>query len=164
MKTRFIAISTLLILSLFSLNIMAQNGPRQDFPNGERNFEKGDWLPGLTDEQKDAIKEIRLEGMKQQLPLKNKKDELKAQLKTEMTADQPNETKINNLIEEIGKIDIDKQKIRAKSRLEIRKLLNEEQRLVFDMRMERKGSERGDRAKMNRPHRGMKGAPQAEEE
>ncbi len=154
MKTRSIAISTLLILSLFSLNIMAQNGPRQGFPKGERNFEKGDWLPGLTDEQKDAIKEIRMEGMKQQLPLKNKKDELKARLKTEMTADQPNETEINDLIEEIGKIDIDKHKIRTKNRLEIRKLLNDEQRLVFDMRAEHRHPGKDRPGKMQRPHRG----------
>ncbi len=160
MKTRFIAISTLLILSLFSLNIMAQSGPRQDFPRGERNFEKGDWLPDLSDDQKDAIKEIRLEGMKQQLPLKNKKDELKAQLKTEMTADQPNEARINELIEEMGKIDIDKHKIRAKNRLEIRKLLNEEQRLIFDMRAEHRRPGQDRPGKMKRPNRGPRGAQQ----
>ncbi len=161
MKTRFIAISTLLILSLFSLNIMAQNSPRQNSPKAERNFEKGDWLPGLTDEQKDAIKEIRLEGMKQQLPLKNKKDELNAQLKTQMTADQPNEARINELIEEIGKIDIDKHKIRAKNRLAIRQLLNDEQRLVFDMRAEHRRPGQDRAAKMKRPHRGQKGGQQA---
>ncbi|RMH64459.1 MAG: periplasmic heavy metal sensor, partial [Calditrichaeota bacterium] len=77
-------------------------------------------------------KAIRLDGMKQTMPLRNKIQELRAQLHTLQTKEAVNLKKVNALIDQIGDLKTQIMKIRAAHRQQIRALLTEEQRIIFD--------------------------------
>lgn len=90
-------------------------------------------IPGLTDEQKTKIEALRLTFMKELLPLKNLLAEKEARLRTLTTGDKIDLTAANAVIDEIAAIHAQIQKLKLAHRMEVRKLLNDEQKLWFDM-------------------------------
>ncbi len=121
-------------------------------------------IPNLTDEQKAKIKELKIANMKVMLPLKNKIGEKRAHLRTLITAENIDMKAINKTIDEIGSIRTEMIKKKIANRMEIRKLLTEEQRLFFDtkvMRFENKrmhkdrGRKRMDRERFFPEHPGQ---------
>ncbi|OYT12384.1 MAG: hypothetical protein B6I18_00790 [Bacteroidetes bacterium 4572_112] len=90
-------------------------------------------IPDITDDQKAKIKTIRTESMKQMLPLKNEMNVLKAEKRALCTAEEVNIKAINKKIDAQSKIKADIMKLRAKARQDIRALLTDDQRIVFDM-------------------------------
>lgn len=108
-------------------------------------------LPNLTDEQKEQIKAIRLNGQKEALPLRNELMEKKARLRTLTTSEDYNENSVNNTIDEISELEASLMKLRQNHRQEVREILTEEQRIIFDS-----ASQRGKR-KGNNDQRGKRG-------
>jgi Spy/CpxP family protein refolding chaperone len=96
-------------------------------------------IPDLTDEQKAQLDKMQVEHMKIMQPMHNKMNEKQAVLHTLETADQADMPKINSLIEEMGKLRIEMMKERVKHHQDVRKILNEKQRLYFDKSMHRCG-------------------------
>ncbi|MBI5219308.1 MAG: Spy/CpxP family protein refolding chaperone [Bacteroidia bacterium] len=90
-------------------------------------------IKGLTDEQKEKIKKMRVANRKEMMQYKNQLAEKKAHLKTLETTDNPDMTSINKTIDEMGAVKTEMLKKQAAHKQEIRKLLNDEQRLQFDM-------------------------------
>jgi Spy/CpxP family protein refolding chaperone len=86
----------------------------------------------LTDEQKAKIEEIKLASGKESLQRQNKMSELEAQLTTALSQDKVDKNKVNNLIDEIGKLRTDSRKARVADHLKIRELLTEKQKIIFD--------------------------------
>lgn len=91
-------------------------------------------LPDLTNEQKEAIKKREVSFLKGLVEKQNQIRAKEAKLKALTTAESPNMSAIHTMIDEIGKIKADIAKNRIQTDMDIRKLLNEEQRLVFDTR------------------------------
>ena len=91
-------------------------------------------LPGITDEQLEKIDAIRLNTMKKNQQLQNQLGEKRAQLRTYSTSDQVDMSAINQTIDKIAAIRSELMKNRLASNQEIRNLLNEDQRVVFDSR------------------------------
>lgn len=89
-------------------------------------------LPGITPEQTEQIDALRLKGMKQTQQLRNELGEKQARLRTLSTSDKPDQNTINKTIDEIAAIKANIQKNRMATHQEIRKLLNDDQRIVFD--------------------------------
>lgn len=143
MKTiqTFIAISVVFLLVLSVNGLQAQ-------PQGKGNLACAKGIPDLSEEQQAKIDKIHVDLAKETLPLKNLLNEKKAHLKTLTSAEKVNETEVNATIDEIGKLKTDIMKKQTASRLEIRNLLNEEQRVMFDMR--RGGPHGGGKGKMHR--------------
>lgn len=108
-------------------------------------------LPNLTEEQKEQIKAIKLDGQKEALPLRNEMMEKKARLRTLTTSEDYNEKSVNNTIDEIAELEATLMKLRQNHRQEVREVLTEEQRIVFDS-----ASQRGKR-KGNNDQRGKRG-------
>lgn len=108
-------------------------------------------LPNLTEEQKEQIKAIRLNGQKEALPLRNELMEKKARLRTLTTSEDYNEKSVNNTIDDISELEASLMKLRQNHRQEVREILTEEQRIVFDS-----ASQRGKR-KGNNDQRGKRG-------
>lgn len=104
----------------------------------------------LSDEQKQKMKDIRFKTEKEVLPLKNQLAEKKARLKTLTTVDKPDMNEINKTIDEMSALRSQIEKKRVASKMEVRSLLTDEQRLLFDM----KGDMRG---KHMKKHDGNKG-------
>jgi len=89
-------------------------------------------VPDLTDSQKDKMKTLHVDHMKAIQPLQNEIGEKQARLRTLQTADKVNMSEINTLIEDIGRTRTEMMKLRAAHHQEIRSLLTEEQRVIFD--------------------------------
>jgi len=111
----------------------AQNGPR--YGEGRQGFGPGPFnLPGLTEDQKEQIETLRAENLKIMLPLRNTLQEKKARLMTLQSAEKADMKAINGLIDEISTIKTQMAKQRATHHQQIRSVLSDEQRVVFDSR------------------------------
>ncbi|MBE0662901.1 MAG: Spy/CpxP family protein refolding chaperone [Bacteroidales bacterium] len=91
-------------------------------------------LPGLTEEQSEKMDALRLKNIKENQELRNQLGEKQAQLRTLKTADQPDMNAINNTIDEMAVLRGGMHKNQAATHQEIRKLLTEEQKILFDSR------------------------------
>jgi Spy/CpxP family protein refolding chaperone len=87
----------------------------------------------LTDAQKEEFKKGMLALHKQMQPLKNQLGEAAAHQKTLMTAEKTDLAAIDKNLDKIGAIKTEMAKLQAKSRLEMRAQLTDEQKLMFDM-------------------------------
>lgn len=144
-------LATLILTGLFLLTVgtsMAQKGAgmmerkmdRSETPGFHQQYMM---IPDLTEEQKEQIKELRVDQMKKMTQLRNQLTEKRAALSTLQTQDNPNMEEINTTIEEMGQIRISMHKEQAAHHQEIRKLLTEEQKAYFDAhRMKKRGNHR----------------------
>lgn len=89
----------------------------------------------LTEEQQAAFKNIRLEKLKTVNPLKNKLKELQAKKHTLMSAEKINSRDINKIIDQMSNIKENIAKANIKQRIEMRKHLTAEQKMMFDKKM-----------------------------
>lgn len=91
-------------------------------------------IPNLTDEQKEKIQslgqEMRRNGINQNTQIKEKR----ARLQSLTTAENPDMAEINEIIEDIGALRTQLQKERVAFQMQVRDLLDEEQKLFFDSR------------------------------
>ncbi|MCT4639016.1 MAG: Spy/CpxP family protein refolding chaperone [Bacteroidales bacterium] len=104
----------------------------------------------LTDQQKEDIKKLRLEHIKDMTPLKNKLNENRAKHRTLMSADKVDMNAINKNIDEFTSIKNKMMKLKAKHKQSVRKLLTEEQRIMFDSKAGKMHHRKG-RGGMNHP-------------
>jgi len=159
MKTRILSI--LIVASFFiSTEIIAQPNKVQkqggpEFDRNEMMKKRGDRKMGefrnfFTEEQKEQMKELRLETAQKIKPLKNELGELMAHQRSLTTADNSDLKAINKNIDKMAEIKTEIAKIMAAQHQQVRSLLSEEQLVKFDSR---KGK-RGPRHSMNGWNRG----------
>lgn len=99
---------------------------------------------GLNEDQKAKMEKLKTTKLKNILPLRNQIAEKKAHLNTLMTTEKVDMNEINKTIDEMGTLKIQIAKIDAMFKQEVRKILTDEQRLKFDMKMiSRKGPHQG---------------------
>ena len=158
---RLIKVVMTLTMMVLVINVTsAQQGPRQ---GNSRGYGQGAGegkevrMSGLdlTDEQQEQMRSMRVKTQKELLPIKNKLGENKAKMKTLSTVDNVDLKAINKLIDESSKLEASMAKLQMANHQEIRKLLTDEQRVMFDsrdFRGGRKGFERG-----QRHHQGRQG-------
>lgn len=142
MKTRILIV--LMMAALFVSSVTMAQNPEQK----NRRIDQNDMMKrqemrqdfgrdlALTDEQKEAMKKIRLETAKEVKPLKNELRELQAHQQTLATADNADMKAIYKNIDKMAEVKTKMEKIRAKQRQDIRSLLTEEQRLKMDQRID----------------------------
>lgn len=124
MKTKLLAtISIALFLSVASFAQNAQPAPGTG---------KKATAIGLNEEQKTKIKGIKMSAYKEMQPLKNQLGELKAKQKSLTTSDRIDMNAINQNIDEMEKIKSKIEKINVASRIQVRALLTDEQKMWFD--------------------------------
>ncbi len=137
-KIKVISLFILTMLILNSTSLTAQ--PRQgNFgKQGKRsgNCLKGccQSIPGLSDEQQDQIKTLRTDHWKETKSLKNEIREKKAKLRTLRTSDDVDMDEIYELIEDISSLKMNVAKKREAHRQDVRELLTDEQKMLFDER------------------------------
>jgi Spy/CpxP family protein refolding chaperone len=86
----------------------------------------------LTEEQKEEMKSLRLERLKSMTQFKNQQDELKASLATAMSVKDVEVKSVHKLIDQLGKIELEKAKSDVRHQQNIRNILDEEQKVYFD--------------------------------
>ena len=110
------------------------------------------FLQKLDDSQREELKKMQLEQMKERTRIHHQLKEKRAKLELLQTADKPDMKEINKTIDEITVIQAQKMKMEAANRQKVRSMLTEEQRVYFDAR-----SAQGDRMRepqMKRPSGG----------
>lgn len=90
------------------------------------------WIPDLTEEQETQIASLRTAHLKDVQPLRSEIKINKAKIDALMIQDVPDSKAIDQLIEANGKLRTEIQKKSAAHRLEVRKLLTDEQKVLFD--------------------------------
>lgn len=133
-----------LLIMLVSIEAYAQRGPRYEqrmerFSEGQierPGFGPGFCrnLPGITSEQIEKIDALRLKNMKENQQLRNELGEKRARMRTLSSADNPDMKAIEKLIDEMSAIRAKMHKNMARTHQEIRNVLTEEQRVMFDNR------------------------------
>jgi len=153
MKTRFLFIA-LFFFSVNSIhaqpgNKMGNNRNREDFrPRFEQNdpgdqFERMAIFLELTDEQKIKIEALQTPHMKKMIAFRNQLGEKQAQKRTLMSADKPDQKKLNALVDEVSKIRSNQEKERISHGIEVKTLLTDKQKVKFDMMQQRQGKKGG---------------------
>lgn len=151
MKNLKINSIVLALVMLVSLSANAQQGKQNQLKAGTQvsnqknctqNGKKGFNLD-LSEEQKTQMETLRFSLQKSMLPLKNELGEKKAKMKTLSTAEKADMKAINTLIDEMGAIKTQMAKQKASHKQEVRKILTEEQRIIFDSHKGRKGKGKG---------------------
>ena len=106
----------------------------------------GGWKASLTDEQNTKISKLKLDYKKEKYPLKAKMKQAKIELALLMTSDKPSQKAINKKIDQLVKLKKEKLLLKANHQIAVRKILNDEQRVKFDMKILKKayhGNKRG---------------------
>ncbi|MCK4922521.1 MAG: Spy/CpxP family protein refolding chaperone [Bacteroidales bacterium] len=86
----------------------------------------------LTEEQQEQMKDLRLEHQNNVMTIKNEMGVLAAEQKVLMSGDDQNLNDINKKIDEMQVLRTDLLKMSVKHRLEVRDLLTDEQKVLFD--------------------------------
>lgn len=147
LKTSVAALSLLVLLGMFMVFQPAHaQKHRRDTLLGKEHS-----LPNLTPDQKSKLKTLRLNLKKESLPLRNQIREKEARLKTLETAPKSDLPAIHATLGEIHDLRLKMARLRASTKQEIRGLLTEEQRILFDTRNNgKKGRKNGSDAKRHR--------------
>ncbi len=140
MKKQIIkSMAFILFLSIIGMNMnaVAQHGKanckkQQSF---QMQQHQDCMIPDLTEDQKQKMEKLRIKFHKETLQIKNELNEKSARLKTLMSAEKVNMDDINKTVEETGAIKTRLMKAKVAHKQEVRKLLNEKQRLMFDSKM-----------------------------
>ena len=128
---------------------MGNDRNRDDFrPRFEQNdpgdrFEQMAKRLELTDEQKTKIEALQTPHMKKMIAFRNQLGEKQAQKRTLMSAEKPDQKKLNALVDEISNIRADQEKERISHGIEVKSLLTDKQKLKFDMMQQRQGKKGG---------------------
>lgn len=164
MKTRIL--SLIIVVSFFiSTALIAQpNKEKKSWSSDAQKKEmmkkrddrgKSEFQNFFTEEQKEQMKKLRLETVKNVKPLKNELGELMARQQTLSTADKADLKAINKNIDEMSELKADIAKIMAAQHQQIRSLLTEEQLVKFDSMKGKRGHRQGmEREDARRPGRG----------
>jgi len=102
-------------------------------------------MTSLDDKQREEIRKIRTEQMKERTQMRALLNEKRARLEVLQIADKPDMKEINKVIDEIASIQVQEMKAMAANRQKIRSLLTEEQRVYFDAHIANRGMERANR-------------------
>jgi len=121
------------IMAISGLSLSAQNGQGRNFNNTTQTQNRLVYLD-LTEAQQVQAKTFYTEMQKQSTPLRADMQEKQAQLNKLMIADPSNEKDIYAKVDEIAHIRLDLQKIRINSKLQMRAILDADQKVLFDAR------------------------------
>jgi Spy/CpxP family protein refolding chaperone len=133
--------------------------PRAKANNGlEENLD-------LTESQKEALNTIRLRQTKIMTSSRNELDIKMAQLKAAISTDKPDMKQIDEFTSSIGKLKADQFESRINTAIEIRKLLDDEQKIKFDQMASQMLRSNGvERMRQSRHRRYHRGVPQQEKD
>lgn len=133
-------------MGLMTLGAIAQSqrdqrGERKGNHEREHNRERGMAMLNLTDAQKEQMKLLRLEHAK---ATKSDQQTLKlkmVELSNLVANDDPENKEVNKLTDEIGSLRTSLFKAQIAHRIEVRSILDEEQKIKFDKTKLRRGPE-----------------------
>jgi Spy/CpxP family protein refolding chaperone len=143
--------STIAMLVMVASMGFAQDGPAAEKPHGKHRAML-DQIPDLTEDQRTQIVEIRENSKKQMRPQRDQLKKIRMQLMEMKTDENPDQAKINALIDEQTKLKGDMLKTRTEAELKVRSILTPEQQNAMDSmrkeKQEKRQKQRGERKSM----------------
>ena len=143
LKTLVITIPLLLAGTAMPTTALAVDG-RHHMMGGQHG--SSHWKNTLSDEQKNKLRVLKLKKKKQIIPLKLKIKQARVELAMLTGNDKPKQAAIDKKIGEIVKLKQKKMQLKAKHKIAVRKLLNSNQKVMFDLRLLKK-AKKGKRCK-----------------
>jgi Spy/CpxP family protein refolding chaperone len=134
-------VAIVVVLGL-SLSVMAQQHYRKQMPQRSMMAHSSMQLLDLTEKQKDQIKEIRLAHMKDVQPLKDEVKINRVTVDVLLKADEPDMKKIVSIVEANGKLLTQIQVKNIDQTINVRGLLTDEQKIIYDAHSERMNKRR----------------------
>ncbi|MBT3207053.1 MAG: hypothetical protein HN704_01210 [Bacteroidetes bacterium] len=134
MKNQKIKLFSSLVLISFmfiSMSIYAQSGQKSNKGKCSKDISK--IIPDISEKQEAQIEELKTPHMKKMLSIRNKMKENQVKLEILETADVADMNELYKCIEEIGKVNVELMKLMANQKQDIRKILTEDQRIIFDL-------------------------------
>ena len=145
-KSRKLSYVLVVAMLFTSVTLSAQQARRGDgehhHPHMERNEsgQKGvqqrgtgrPHIPDLTEEQKEQLHGFKVEMDKKALPLQNELGEKEARLRTLTTSESYNASAVEDLIEELGEVKTELEKLKVGQIQKIKSILTEEQLVAFN--------------------------------
>lgn len=116
----------------------------------------------LSDAQKKTMQELRLQHHKELVPLRSDLELLEIDLKSAMTAEKVDLTRINGLVDKIARARAEIEKKQIALRFKLRDQLTPEQRKIWDQRIGRRGERLGRHGMEGRAPRMGRGADRLE--
>lgn len=102
----------------------------KEFRKMEKDGHRG--LPDMTEEQKEKVKELKTSFLKEISPVENELKEKEARLNTLSAAEKVDKKAIEKTVKEIGELKTKMMLAREFHKQDVRAILTEEQRVVFD--------------------------------
>jgi Spy/CpxP family protein refolding chaperone len=131
----------ILVLGL-SLSAMAQPNRKGNMAHRPMTVKSGLQMLDLTQEQKDQIKEIHLAHMKDVQPLRDEVKINRVTVDALLKRDDPDMKEIVSLVEANGKLLTQIQVKGIEQKINVRSLLTDEQKIMYDAHSERMGKRR----------------------
>jgi len=159
MRTKIgLALVALLVIGIVATAVSQPMKGRGKMPRTVLPGQGKGWMgitPPLTAEQMEKISALRTDHQKNSIDLRADLQKKRLDLRTLMTATEPNEKKINGVIEEMGSLRTQLQKQRVSHWLKVREILTPEQRTALKACGLRFGGRRG----WGHPRRGQGQGP-----
>ncbi len=143
MKARYITIPSILLVIMVFAHAMGQDTRMYRYAH---RFWR---IPDLTDEQNEQIDEIQTETQKITTPLRSKLNTLSAELDELLIAENPDRNAIDSKMDEMAEVRTELHKKHIDTRLKIRALLTEKQRVYFDSMRSHRWGQRGMRGRFS---------------
>ena len=152
----FLLILVIAITTVAPVSVFAQGKAKGG--NKETNEKKQAKLQdlGITQDQQDKIKNIKLDCEKAIQPLRNELKERNAKLQTAQTAARPDMTAVYKMIDDMVAIKANIEKKEAAMHQDIRKLLTDDQRVAYDTNVFKDDKGKGGKSKGKAKGKGKK--------
>ena len=98
------------------------------------------WMMTLSDEQQQKVNKLRLDYKKKTYLLKAQMKQTKIELALLITSDSPKKADINKKIDRIISLKGQKLRLKVDHKMAVRKVLNDEQRVTFDLHVMKKAA------------------------
>lgn len=134
-------VAIIVVLGL-SLSVMAQQHQRRQMPQQSMKAQSGLQFLDLTEEQKDQIKEIHLAHMKDMQPNKDEVKINRAKINALLNNDDPDMKEIVSLVKANGKLLTQIQVKNIEQKINVRSLLTDDQKIIYDAQGEKMGKRR----------------------
>jgi len=140
-RTKLITIVVIaaLALALVATNALAQRGGRGAGVRGERIERIVEARPVFTDEQKEEIKAIHERYEEERVELSNRIRVLRMEMNDLLGADEPDFDDIEDKLEAVHAVRLEQAKLRLRIHQDVRPLLSDDQRALFDRGFGRMG-------------------------
>lgn len=125
-------ILVLAMVVLGTIGLIAQPGQGSKPERGPRMAPE-DRLQ-LTDEQTTKMEALRIDFHKLAQPMENQLGEKRAALRSLTTVENPDRKKVETLVTEIGKLENSLMLARVNHKLDVRALLDDRQKVIFDQK------------------------------